>query len=290
MTAVSLTAPQKTRLFPEVPSSHFIMLFTLHLTKFQHDHLDLPDIGAKPLLPFLERFKQLNGVDSVDEPVIVPSLEALRETRLLSIVQPKPELTGEDFRVMHNKFAEEVVNELAQFMVSHKPVPVPYANDDDEARKAAQQAFDSLDATKIVRCVRTEPKSGSSWMDFISCNREHYWEFGSSFRTPRDLVADIRYIRGWIPQGTEQSKPLMALMDDLAGALDRCELIEAWLSTCLCLWWGAAQIFILREPAVEDYNKKERVAELLRNYVATVLLVESVHEGDRTAATKVVVD
>ena len=259
------------------------MSLTLNISEKERSRLLDDKEGAKPLRPLLNNFGQARGTDKVDEPAITSILEGLGTTRLLKIVRPKTDLTGDASLAIHEKFADELTDELARAMASHKSFPIPYANGDDEARKAAHQKIHGMNTEDMVTGLRMKPKGPFRWMDFITSN-QHGWQFdGSSLLTPKQLVLEIQDVQRFITPDTSQTKTLGALMDDLAGAVEKCESIEAWLSTCLFIWWGACKIFPLSLPSYPGFpvfNWRERVAGLLKNYVATVLLVESVSGGD----------
>jgi hypothetical protein len=69
---------------------------------------------------------------------------------------------------------------------------------------------------------------------------------------------------------------LSRLMMDLGEAITRCEGVETFLSTSLFLFWTADEICKYLDEATRAAIRSILVL-FLRNYVASVLLIESVH-------------
>lgn len=161
------------------------------------------------------------------------------------------------------------------------------AENEDEADK--QWEMDALaDAHELSDRLMKEPKRSRSWIKYLGLGVEERTFTGSDFQEPCALAGlaegFVSYLRKAKVGSKQQRKGLRALMKALGKDIEECESLEDWLVTSLMLFLGAAEVLRLQEKPTRQAAKP--VVLFLRNYVASVLLVESVYGGDGKMKTE----
>lgn len=197
----------------------------------------------------------------------------------------------EEWEYRRKQWLKRLANTLAEVMVAHNFMEVPDSRGSsagtDREDEAEYWEIEELDAEQLSKCLMKEPRRSLPWIEYLAFGMHGRTFTGSDFQKPCDLASMAetfaRYVRKCKEGDEKQRKGLKALMKILANDIQECESIEAWLLNSLMLFLGAAEVLRLQEKPARHAAKS--VAVFLRNYVATVLLVESVFEGDGKAKT-----
>ncbi|KAK3490332.1 uncharacterized protein B0T23DRAFT_405197 [Neurospora hispaniola] len=290
---------------------------SLSLKISEEDRNYLLEDGAEPLLPlFRKLFEKQEGENTKanpEEAAIPPSLDISSRIRLLDITRhdwdPQQEdLTSEeesewDYR--HKQWLGHLANAVTMIMISHWTslqdsdssdsddnsaalgTSTDDAENEDEADK--QWEMDALqDAHELSDRLMKEPKRSRSWIKYLGLGAEERTFTGSDFQEPCALAGMaegfVSYLRRDKVGSKQQRQGLKILMKALGEDIEECESLEDWLVTSLMLFLGAAEVLRLQENPTRQAAKP--VVLFLRNYVASVLLVESVFGGDGKAKTE----
>ncbi|EGO56975.1 hypothetical protein NEUTE1DRAFT_111357 [Neurospora tetrasperma FGSC 2508] len=293
---------------PNQPKKSISISLSLKISEEDRNYL-LED-GGEPLLPLFRKFfeKQESNNTKVDpgEAAIPLSLDISSRIRLLDITRhdwdPQQEdLTSEEeseWEHRHKRWLGHLANALTVIMISHwtslqdsdssdsddnsAAAGTDNAEDEDEA-KDKQWEMDALkNAQELGDRLMKEPKRSRSWIKYLGLGVQERTFTGSDFQEPCALAGMaegfVSYLRKDKVGSKQQRKGLKSLMKALEEDIEECESLEDWLVTSLMLFLGAAEVLRLQENPTRQAAKP--VVLFLRNYVASVLLVESVFRGD----------
>nr|CAD21126.1 hypothetical protein [Neurospora crassa] len=311
------TVDMSTSTIPNQPKKSIAISLSLKIS--EEDRNCLLDDGAEPLLPlFRKLFEKQEGNSNTKadqgEAAIPASLDISSRIRLLDIIRhdwdpQQEELTSEEeseWERRHKRWLGHLANALTVIMISHwtslqdsdssdgddNSAAVGTStddaeNEDEEADK--QWEMDALqDAHELSDRLMKEPKRSRSWIKYLGLGAEERTFTGSDFQEPCALAGMaegfVSYLRRDKVGSKQQRKGLKVLMKALGEDIEECESLEDWLVTSLMLFLGAAEVLRLQENPTRQAAKP--VVLFLRNYVASVLLVESVFGGEGKAKTE----
>ena len=272
---------------------------SLSLKISEEDRNRLLTQSAEPLRPFFRKlFAQSESIGQVKPEAEIPEpLNISRDIRLLGVVRHNWESPDdldsneeEEWECRHKRWLGSLANALMVVMTHHSNSLHDSQDSGDSSGTDSEDEGEQWRemGEKIHERLTTQTKRSYPWIDYLGYDAQKRTFTGSDFHKPGDLAAVAYALAKVMRNGKEreekQRKRVKSLMGTLGDIIEMCETMEAWLLTSLELFLAGAQILRLAENPTRHI--RQLVVQFLRNYVATVLLVESVINGDRKAKTE----
>jgi hypothetical protein len=149
-----------------------------------------------------------------------------------------------------------------------------YEDGREEARKPARKRIGEMTLQEVLR--RLQP-----WVGLVAQRPIAVGDLAEpkSLRVLSDAVAQLASnavaAQDFEGRATGELRSLARLMMDVGEAITRCEVLETYISTSLFLFWTAEYIYGYLGEA-DQLIVQPILAIFLRNYVASVLLVDAV--------------